>query len=141
MKILLPADGSQYTQRAAEYLATHPEAYGRTTELHLLHVRPPIPYPGAAAMAGRDAIEKFEREESLEALATAEKPLRGANLPFLSTWEIGDPAESIAAYAKKHAIDLVVMGSHGRGALAGWALGSVVRKVIATTKVPVLVVR
>lgn len=137
MKILVPADGSPYTRRAAEYLAAHPEAYARTTELHLLHVCMPLAYPGAA----RATIEPYEREESLEALAAAEKPLRGANLPFRSTWEIGDPAEVIAAYARRHAIDLVVMGSHGFGAHAGLALGSVSSKVIASTRVPVLLVR
>jgi nucleotide-binding universal stress UspA family protein len=36
---------------------------------------------------------------------------------------------------------MIVMGSHGHGALSGLVLGSVVTKVLAACKVPVLVVR
>ena len=50
-------------------------------------------------------------------------------------------ADGIAAYAEDGRFDLVVMGSHGHGELAGLVMGSVVTRVLARCKVPVLLVR
>ena len=54
---------------------------------------------------------------------------------------IGDPASMIVDVAKGGKFDLIVMGSHGRGALGSLVLGSVTAKVIAQCTIPVLVVR
>jgi nucleotide-binding universal stress UspA family protein len=43
--------------------------------------------------------------------------------------------------AKGDKFDLIVMGSHGHGALAGLLMGSVATKVLALSKTPVLLVR
>ncbi|HYN06764.1 MAG TPA: universal stress protein [Vicinamibacterales bacterium] len=51
------------------------------------------------------------------------------------------PAKSIVDYAKASEIDLIVMGTHGRGALAQMLLGSVADRVVRTSPCPVLVVR
>ena len=72
MKILFAVDGSDYTKRAARHLVEHLGWFARPAELHLLHVRPPLPYPGAAAFAGKSEIEKYEREESQVALEVAQ---------------------------------------------------------------------
>jgi nucleotide-binding universal stress UspA family protein len=52
---------------------------------------------------------------------------------------VGPPAEVIAEIAAQH--DLVVMGSHGHGAVGGLVLGSVTQRVLAACKTPVLVIR
>ena len=52
-----------------------------------------------------------------------------------------NPAEEIVKYAKAHAIDLIVMGTHGRGALAQLLVGSVAERVVRTAPCPVLTVR
>ena len=51
--------------------------------------------------------------------------------------------DALASYheEQKGKFDMVVMGSHGRGAFSGLFLGSVARKVLAACKVPVLLVR
>jgi nucleotide-binding universal stress UspA family protein len=141
VKILLAADGSGYTKKAARHLVEHAGWFKKVPEILVLHVRAPLPYPGAAAYVGKKAIEKYERDEAKAALKVAEKVLAKAGIPYQSAWRIGDVAAEIAAYAKKKEVDLIAMGSHGHGALAGLALGSVTTKVIATTSVPVLVVR
>ena len=140
MKILLAADGSKFTRAAAEYLATH-LSKSPAHEVHLLHVHPALPYPGAVKVIGSAVVEAYHREESQAALAVAEAPLREAGVKFQSIWEVGDPAHDIVAYAERHGIELIVMGSHGHGALAALALGSVATKVIAHARAPVLVVR
>lgn len=141
MKILLAADGSPYTRLAAQHLVRHAAWYAAPPEVHLLHVRPPIPYPRAEAVVGKAAVDTYHREESETALAVAENELRAAKVPFRSAWVVGDVAAEIDRYVKANGIDLVVMGSHGHGALANLALGSVATKCIATLDVPVMIVR
>ena len=141
LKILLAADGSPYTQIAARHLVHHLQWFAKAPEVHVVHVRPPIPYPAAAAAVGRTALDKYEREEALAALAVAEKELLAGKVAHKSSWCIGDIAAELASYVKANGIDLVVMGSHGQGALANLALGSVATKCIATLEVPIMIVR
>ena len=51
------------------------------------------------------------------------------------------PWEAILAAAKKYKCDAIVMGSHGRGGLAALFLGSETQKVLAHSKLPVIVAR
>jgi nucleotide-binding universal stress UspA family protein len=51
------------------------------------------------------------------------------------------PAYAIIDYAAEHGIDLIVMGTHGRGALAHMLMGSVAEKVVRLAPCPVLTVR
>ena len=51
------------------------------------------------------------------------------------------PAFAIVDYARAHDIDLIVMGTHGRGAVAHLLMGSVAERVVRTAPCPVLTVR
>ena len=51
------------------------------------------------------------------------------------------PALAIIDYAKQHDIDLIVMGTHGRGPLAHFLMGSVAERVVRLAPCPVLTVR
>jgi nucleotide-binding universal stress UspA family protein len=141
VKILLAADGSTYTQGAARYLVKHLAWFAQPPEVHVVHVQPPLAYPRAEAVVGKAAVRDYQREESEAALAVAEKELAAARIAFKSTWLVGDVAKELDRYVKATGIDLVVMGSHGHGALANLALGSVATKCIATLEVPVMIVR
>ena len=94
----------------------------------------------SAAVAGRDAVENYQREESHAALAVAEKELTQAGIEFTAGWRVGDVARTIDDYVREHQIDLVITGSHGHGALASLAMGSVSTRLVATLNVPVLVI-
>lgn len=141
MKILLAADNSEFTRHAARHLVKHLAWFAEPPEVLVLHVHPPIPYPGAAAVAGKAAIDKYLREESEAALRAATRELDKAKVRYTASWCTGNAAQEIAAAVKKNKVDLVVMGSHGEGALSNLVLGSVATRVIATVKVPVLIVR
>ena len=51
------------------------------------------------------------------------------------------PAFAIVDYAKDNNIDLIVVGTHGRGALAHIVMGSVAERVVRLAPCPVLTVR
>ena len=53
----------------------------------------------------------------------------------------GDPAEQILALAEANACDLIVIASHGRGALGRWTFGSVADRLSRTAGVPVMIIR
>ena len=141
MKILLAADGSEHSRKAAKQLVKYAKFLAEAPEIHLLHVHASIPYKRAAAIVGKAAIEKYQREESEAALKVPEKELHKAKIAYSAHWMAGDVAQAIKEVGKRHHIDLVVMGSRGRGALEGLALGSVSMKVIATLDTPILIVR
>lgn len=141
MKILLAADGSEHTRRAAEYLVAHLRELARPPEMHLLNVHAPIPYARAAAVAGGEAVAKYHEEECKAALAVAERVFAQAGVRYDSAWVAGDAAQQIAAYAEQHGIGLIVMGSHGHGALRNLTLGSVADGVLRAAKVPVLIIK
>ncbi|HXS54083.1 MAG TPA: universal stress protein [Usitatibacter sp.] len=141
MKILLAADNSEFTRRAARHLVTHLSWFAEPPEVLVLHVHPPIPYAGAAAAVGKRALDQYLEEDSEAALAMATKELDKAKVRYTASWVTGKVAEEIAAAVTKNKVDLVVMGSHGEGALSNLVLGSVATKVIASIKTPVLIVR
>jgi nucleotide-binding universal stress UspA family protein len=142
MKILLAVDGSDYTKRAALFLATLVGELRKPPEIHLLTVHAPLPYAGAAtAVAGASAVKSYHEEECKAALLVAESLLAKAGLEYESSWTTGDIGEAIAGYEEKKGIDLIVMGSHGHGALRNLALGSVADAVLRAAKCPVTIVR
>lgn len=63
----------------------------------------------------------------------------GVRVSFL-IWE-GDPGESIVDAARSEQVDLVVVGSHGRGSVGRFFVGSVSDHVVRNAHCPVLVVR
>src|SRR4051812_12111876 len=111
MKIMLAADGSEFTRAAAQYLATHLDFLAAKPTIEILHVRAPFPMPRAAKVVGKKAIESYEKEECEKALKVAESELKKAGVPFKSFWVVGDVADEIASYVKDNAVDLVVMGA------------------------------
>ena len=141
MKILLPVDGSEYSRRAAKYVAQHTAWLKEPPEIHVLHVHPPLPYAGAARVVGKAAIKGYQQEESEAALASCVKELKALKLMAKSAWVVGDVVEEVGRYAEKNKIDLIVVGSRGRGTVSTIALGSVTMKLLATLKNPVLVIR
>ncbi|MFH1002583.1 MAG: universal stress protein [Chloroflexota bacterium] len=54
---------------------------------------------------------------------------------------MGDVADSITDYAKKHNVDLVIIATHGRSGISRWVWGSVADRLLRSCHVPVLMVR
>jgi nucleotide-binding universal stress UspA family protein len=146
MKIIVAIDGSSCSVKAVEYLAKHLNWFQGSPELTLVHVHHPIPggvaVSRARAIAGDAVVDEHYREESKAQMAGAEKVLTEQNIPFRSEYVVSsDIAREIDHHARKLNADLVVMGSHGHGALANVVMGSVATKVLAMAHCPVLIIR
>jgi nucleotide-binding universal stress UspA family protein len=141
MKILLPIDGSPFTKKMLAYLVTHSESYGaQGNEFMLLTVHAALP-PRARSALGKEVCDNYHREESEKVLAPAAKFLDRHGISAKSMWKVGRAGDMIASTADSGKFDLVMMGSHGHGALGNLVMGSVATQVLANCKVPVLLVR
>lgn len=78
------------------------------------------------------------RQAAAQELVVRGRPT-GLNVRFL-VWT-GDPGESIVAAAEAEAVDLIVVGTHGRGAIGRLFLGSVSRYVMRNAPCAVLIAR
>lgn len=141
-QVLVPVDGSEQADAAFDYaLREFPEA-----TLVLLHVINPA-RAGYAAQAGLPSFseEWYENAENEAEAMFDEARERAADKGFEggieTATEVGQPARVIVEHAEDHAIDHVVMGSHGREGITRVLLGSVAEAVVRRSPVPVTVVR
>lgn len=141
MKLLLAVDGSVSSQRAVAQVVALAAELRQAPEIHLLHVHAPVPVGGVQAHVGHEALERHYREESLPYLAAAEAALNVAGLACTRHIHVGDAAEIIAGLATEFGCSQIVMGTHGRSALADVALGSVSHRVLHRAPCPVLLVK
>ncbi len=137
-RILVPTDFSPPAQAALQYAKTLAAEFG--SRLFLLHViaTPEVPWgaegatyswPTLLADLEEDARAQFQH------LIPTDDPL--ADQVTIETM-IGVPVDGILDYTETHQIDLVVMGTHGRGMVGHLLLGSVAERVVRRSAVPVL---
>ncbi len=81
------------------------------------------------------------RAETERALAGIRKRLREAGINTRIEVLFGRPAERIVEHAAKEEADLIVMCTYGRSGFGRWAFGSVTKRVMRATAVPVLLIR
>jgi nucleotide-binding universal stress UspA family protein len=139
MKILIAIDGSDYTRRMLDYLASH-DWLCSGHALTVLAVVLPLPHR-AAAFAGRDLAQSYYEDDAEQILRPVREFLQAHGLEASFVHKIGHPAECIARTATEGGYDLVVLGSHGHGTMGNLVLGSVATKVLASCKTPTLLIR
>lgn len=144
-KILIATDGSASANRALELAVELAKVHNAS--LYAINVIRQIQIPPEMQNMARVESLGENRLSVLEFIANqilddAEKRIqaKGATLAKKS---IGheDPATSISKYAKKHEIDLVVVGTRGLSKVKALLLGSVSRKVTEICNVNTLIVR
>lgn len=140
MKILIAVDGSKAAGEAVRHAIHLAKALAETPTLVLLHADVPL-MRRVAAELGTEGTRAYHAGNHEYALKGARTALRRARLAFEEKTVVDDAAPAIIKAAKAGKFDLVVMGSHGRTALAGMFLGSVAQKVLSQSAVPVLIVR
>lgn len=114
------------------------------TELTLVHVLVPTTPIVADAYIPPATFEQIDRSQRAFAerrLAALAARARKAGVRATTLLLEGAPWQQITRAAKRRRSGMIVMGTHGRGALAKFFLGSVAERVIATAPCPVLTVR
>ena len=138
-RILLPSDFSELSSEATKYACALAEQFD--AELHVLHVHEDVVIPGYPVGVDWD---KRTQEAKRAAEAKLEDVLDATwveGRTVVKATADGPPFLEIIRYAKKHDIDLIVMATHGRSAVAHLLIGSVAEKVVRKAPCPVLTVR
>lgn len=140
--ILVPTDGSRLSSAAVDKaIAFARDAGARITVLTVvepLHGSSAAPDHQLAYSAGA----RHRKPYPAHILAEAEHKARLVGVE-VATLQVGSdfPHEAIVATATARGCDLIAMASHGRGGLAAVVIGSQTAKVLAHSKIPVLVYR
>ncbi len=138
---LVAIDGSKFSDLAVDYCARRAAQAREPVHVHLLNVQLPLAGVNVKLFISQESQESYYRDEGLAILAEPRRRLEAAGLTCDHHISVGDPGEVIAGYARSTACTEIVMGTHGRGFLAGAVLGSVAQKVIQRAPVPVVLVK
>ena len=138
-RILVPIDFSEPSEAALKYGIAL--ARGFDAKLYLLHVLAKAPAEPSETV--EHPIGPFERmrDAAREHLGNILTDHEAKDLASEFTTHVGTPYVEIIRYAKDHDIDLIVMGTHGRGLVAHMLMGSVAENVVRRAPCPVLTVR
>lgn len=141
LSVLIPVDGSVFSDRAITHFIRHAAQFREVPEIHLLQVHAPVPVGRVQQYLGQETLTAYYREESEALLASAETLLNDVGLAFSRHIHVGPAAEIIVKLARELDCDMVFMGTHGRGALPAAVLGSVASKVLHLADRPVMLVK
>ena len=137
-KILVATDASEYSKRALKTALELARKFNSEVEL-LFVMHMPIMYD-YSAYNYIVSPEQIEEEGELALGATLEG-IDISNVTLSKKKIQGDPAKVILQELEDQDFDLIVMGSHGYGAIAGSILGSVSQKVLHGAKRSILIVK
>jgi nucleotide-binding universal stress UspA family protein len=140
MNILLAADGSRFTKKALGFLLANDNLLGSSSSLAVLNVQPAMP-PHISSQLGKRIVVDYQREQAKKVLDPITRFLEKHGLSCHAEWTVGTADEEIIKAARKQKAHLIVMGTHGHGALGRILLGSVAQRVTAASPVPVLLVK
>lgn len=140
--ILVATDFSEASALALTYAEELARCFEST--LRLLHVVADADVsPGTEALWGFSETEVQRRwvdeaAAKLARLCAAEEP---AAFDVQTAVVVGSPTDRVVQYAGENQVDLIVMGTRGRGAVEQMLLGSVAAGVVRRAPCPVLTVR
>ncbi len=143
MRILIPVDGSEHSLRTVKHVVRLKDSLAQKLEVLLLNVQPPVPVKDLLFDGRLSDLRRLEepiKKRGAELLSPARNALDAAAIENHPHVEIGEPALAIAGFAGTYHCEMIVMGTHGLGAVASFCLGSVSTKVLHLASVPVLLV-
>lgn len=140
MKILLAADGSEYTKKALAFLVNHENLLSSADELIVLNVQSPVP-GRVKTMMGSAEVAAYHLEEGNVVLDPIRKFLDKHALNYQAVCVVGHPVEEILKAVLNEKSHLVVMGTRGHGIIGRALMGSIAQRVVSECDVPVLLVK
>ena len=141
LTFLIAIDGSGYSDSAVDYVVRRAGRCREPVHVHLLNVQLPLGGVNVKLFIKPESVESYYRDEGMAVLEKPREVLRAAGIGCDHHISVGDPGEVIVSYAQANRCDEIVMGTHGRGALAGAVMGSVARNVVQHSALPVVLVK
>ena len=138
---LVPVDGSAYSNRALDYVIRRALDSGSTAKVHIVNVQMPLVGVNVKLFVSAESLQSLYREEGHKIIDPALETLRAAGITGEAHLRVGEASESIIDVSRDIGATEIVMGSHGRGALAGALMGSVAQKVVHQSEVPVVLLK
>ena len=137
-KVLVPTDFSESARHALTYGVSFAREYG--AELVLLHVVENITVGYASDLFPVPMAEVFQEISGYARaeLAKLAAEARQRELPVTELVVQGKPSAEIIRYAGENGVDMIVLGTHGKGMLDQALFGSTAERVIRKAPCPVL---
>jgi nucleotide-binding universal stress UspA family protein len=138
--VLCPVDFSEQSRHALEHARAFARFYdARLTALHVYSAAiPPMGSELGAAAPLTLPVDPEALREEVRRFGTPEPSTAGTDVSVVV--QEGIAAKEIVRYADEHAVDLLVLGTHGRSGFEHLFLGSVAEKVVRSTQLPVMTV-
>lgn len=141
-RILVATDGSEASDKAAEFLAACPFKTPLRVIIMTVWAPPPSYSLGTASRAlspsSKNSAAKTKGEDFLRDVA---KRFRQGSYETQIEWLDGDPPFAILESAKQHEVQMIVVGARGLKGIKRFLLGSVSQKVLMHASCSVLIVR
>jgi len=140
-KVLVATDFGEASDQALAYGRELARTFGAT--LHVLHVVDNVAARYVTETPGFDLprlqlqVEDAARAELMKIVTGDDRRTLNAVVALRTSVS---PPTAIVDYARQEAIDVIVVGTHGRGAIAHFFMGSVAERVVRTAPCPVLTV-
>ena len=141
--VLVATDFSEPSDAALLYGRELAVRFGAT--LHVLHVAQNVYFSTMGAESYMAVLPDLQKQieddarRQLHQMVVDSDRSGPPSIPVVMT--SSSPAMTIVDYAKAHDVDVIIMGTHGRGALARFVMGSVAERVVRLAPCPVLTVR
>jgi len=135
--IVLPTDGSAGIERVVEHAGKLARVHDAT--IRALYVVDATTFTGLPMETSWDGVRQVLESEGETALEGVER-LAPDDVAVETATVEGTPSTEIVRYTREQPVDVVVMGTHGRGGIDRLLLGSVAERVVRKSAVPVVTV-
>ena len=139
-RILCPTDFSKYADHALSYGVEFAKQFKAT--LHLHHSIS-IPYMAVAYEIGPDvaAVRDAAEAEAKKRLDEKREALQAEGIAVETHLTVGTPFVDIVTRARDLDVDMIILATHGWGAIKQLILGSTAERVVRKAPCPVLTIK
>jgi nucleotide-binding universal stress UspA family protein len=138
--ILVPVDGSSFGEHALPMAVSL--AQKANAVLHLVHVHQAVPPAHVAGVAIMDTLELHRRQDEQAYLSDLTRRVtEGRSVAVETALLEGDVAAALRDHAAAKGVGLMVLSTHGRGALSRFWLGSIADQLVREATLPIMLFR
>ena len=139
VKVLVAVDGSEYTKRIIDFLTSNLDIMHQPAEFTVLHAVQKMSQH-AVAVLDRSMVKRYYQEEANRIFRPIRRRFKTFGMEANFVYKVGNAAEVISGEAESGKFNILIMGAQGAHPLKRLVMGSVVSRVMAECKVPVLLV-